>query len=205
MSGRSYTNQINTAEVDVSIERLLIAPFGTVWNPSRVDISSPPSGFYDLGAVVEDSPTFKGTRKMFELMTGIPEVLQYQFVQSLSGEFDISLHSNNWSKFSYMVANYTYTDTTGSIGYVRQAVGTSQILYYALLGVADFVTNHTQVVHYMQRATSAGDIEEKITSKENERLALKFKLYGYTTTGIYSSCSELIIAERFFFPASGSC
>ena len=204
LSGNTYTNQITASEVSVGIEQLLVAPYGTSWSPGRIDIANPPAGYYNLGSVVEDSPMLKVTRGKFQLFTGIPEVLQFESVMKMSGEFSVSLHSNSWTKFTYVVGNYTYTDTTVSLGYVRQALGTSQIVYYALLGVADFI-NGSQVVHWMQRATTSGDMEEKINPKSDEILAIKFDLYGYITQGVYSTCQELIVAERFYIPTNGTC
>lgn len=104
----SYTNAIDTREVSLAIEQVLIAPFGTVtWDPSsgRINVASVPAGFVNLGAVVEDSPVLTITREIYSLKTGLPKVIQYQALMGLGGSFDFSLYSRSPRKIQYALGN----------------------------------------------------------------------------------------------------
>ena len=112
MARKAFANPISEAEVSIAIERLLIANYPTAWTPGRIsDLASPPSGFYDLGAVVEDTPSLKVTKDIFQLKTGIPAVVQYQAVTGLDAEFSVSLHSNSWRKAQVALGNYSYASS----------------------------------------------------------------------------------------------
>lgn len=107
MVGRSYVNAVNPMEVSLAIEQLLIAPEGTAWTIARVDPDAPPSGFKNLGAVVEDTPTIEVTREQFELETGIPKILQFSVTNRMTGTFNATLYSNSWRKLQFALGNYT--------------------------------------------------------------------------------------------------
>lgn len=113
---RGHANQINEIEVSLAIERLLIGNFPTSWTPAKVDFSALPSGFYDMGAVVEDTPVATGTRKSFELHTGLPKTLQFISPNEIDGAFKCSLHSNSWRKIQFAFGNYTWTCSAAAVG-----------------------------------------------------------------------------------------
>lgn len=104
----TYVNALQQEgrEVSLAIERLLIAPKDTAWTPARIWVDSVlPTGFADLGAVVEDTPTITVSRTNFELRTGIPQILRYQAVMGVDGTFAIQLHSNSPRKVQFAMGN----------------------------------------------------------------------------------------------------
>lgn len=193
---KSYNNTISSSEVSIAIQRILIADYPKAWTPARVDIGTPPAGWIDLGAVVEDTPSFKCTRTKFQLKTGIPQVIQYEAIMELTGVMAFSLHSNSWHKLQFALGNLTTITTMTAAGSVP--FGTSTIKNYALLGVADFIDG-TQVIHYMPKASPADEITEEIRPGQNQRIPLSFNLLGVVST-VWGG-SELIIAERHQFAA----
>lgn len=104
-------NEINKVEVSLGIERVLVADTGTSWTPARIALPTVPSGFRDLGAVVEDTPQFTGSREKFQLKTGLPRVLQFESMVEVGGQFAFSLHSSSWRKMQYAFGNYSPTST----------------------------------------------------------------------------------------------
>ncbi len=277
MGRRAYANIVNPVEVSIGIQRLLIAEYPQTWTPARIDLDAPPTGFYDLGAVVEDTPSMKVTREKYQLETGVPMVLQFEATQKVGGTFECQLHSNSWRKLQFGLGNYTaassytelgsITSVTGanaytmagttvvqsvavgqtlvfasasnkldnpdafesrvtsivlgtnatvyldppptsatSIGtgwkvayydYVKQVYGSSRIKYYSLLGVGDFIDG-TQVVHYIKKASPAGEMTEEIRPGQNQRIPLSFNFLGQETT--INSIIELVVGERYHFP-----
>lgn len=115
MVRRSFNNTINPVEVSIGIERLLVADYPQAWSPARIDLDSLPSGFVDLGAVVEDTPSFQVRTEKFELKTGIPMVTQYQAVQGMEATLQASLHSNSWRKVQYAFGNFTAVSSAISV------------------------------------------------------------------------------------------
>lgn len=112
---RTYVNAINEVEVSIAVQRLLVGEFSTAYDPAsdgRVDPAAPPTGYYDLGAVVEDSPSLSVTRDKFRLNAGVPAVQQYSAVIGLNGTFEVSLHSNHWRKVQYAFGNVSAVSST---------------------------------------------------------------------------------------------
>lgn len=148
MVQKAYNNPINEMEVSIAIERLLIANFpASSWinTPGRIDLDQLPSGYADLGAVVEDSPSFKVNRDIFQLNTGIPAVTQYQAVIGMTGTFEAMLHSNSWRKVQTALGNYTYSTTVTTIGSVSSVVNQAQfVLTYS--GTINNATIGRQIV-----------------------------------------------------------
>lgn len=93
--GKTFSNEVRSRHVSLAIEKFLIADYGTAWTPGRIDISSPPAGFRDLGPVDEESPTVTITRNSFSLRTGIPQTLQFQAVTTLDARIAFNLHSRD--------------------------------------------------------------------------------------------------------------
>jgi hypothetical protein len=205
--GRSYVNAITTHEISVAIERFLIAPYPQTFTPARVDLDNLPTGFIDLGAVVEDSPTVTVSRTKYKLETGLPKLIQYESIVGVSGKIEFQLFSNSFHKVQFALGNewYTYngvtttsitTLTTIASGTVfTQYLGTKDINNYALLGVADF-TNGFQVIHEFGKVSPADDWTENIKPDGVHPLPLSFDALGYETT--LGSCTELIIGKRHY-------
>jgi hypothetical protein len=274
---KTYSNLIDEVEVSLGIERLLIAPVGTAWTPARIDLSSIPAGFEDLGAVAEDTPSMKYSREKFQLVTGLPRTTQFQKVMSMEGSFECQLHSNSWRKLQYALGvsavssatavcsissviatnqflvssgesltvgrqyivggagdfekadtpetRITSVSTTGadaivyvnptpvsnapaagdqfaSYEYVKQVYGGSQISYYKLLGVCDFV-DQSQVVHVLHKCAPGEEITEEFRPDANARIPIMFDALGVETT--IGGCTDLAVAERYYFPALTLC
>lgn len=113
---RGHANSVNEIEVSLAIERLLIANFPTSWTPAKIDFAALPSGYYDMGSVVEDTPVVTGARKSFELHTGLPKTLQFISPNEIDGMFKASLHSNSWRKIQFAFGNYTWTASAAAVG-----------------------------------------------------------------------------------------
>lgn len=122
MSTQSFDNLINPIDVSIAIEKVLLAPYPTAWTAGRVNLDSLPAGFYDLGAVVEDTPELKVTRKKFELDTGIPAVRQFEAVTGLAGSLSFSLHSDSWRKIQVAMGNYSAVSSATAISTVASVV-----------------------------------------------------------------------------------
>jgi hypothetical protein len=88
---------------------------------------------------------------------------------------------------------------------VKQAVGTSQIKLYTILGVADFIDG-VQLIHYIPKAASGGEVQEGGRAGENWRQPVQWDIYGTSRQGFWppssinSAKSELVLAERWWFP-----
>lgn len=190
---KSYHNELTVSEISVGIERLLAAPYPTSWSPARIDLSSLPSGFVDLGSVVEDSPTFQISKEMFELFTGVTQVMVYRSPTKVTGELSATLRTNHPTKVQYTIGR-TLTSTSP----YRQVFGTRKLEEYTLLGVADLI-NGTQIVHYVPRAQPIGDWMEEIRSNRESQVPAKFVMMGVIST--FGSCLEYVLAERFYFTA----
>jgi len=107
MANRTYENLIFSREVSLGIEHLLIAPYPTTFDPTCAiaDIMDPPTGFRWLGAVVEDSANITVSREKFQLITGVPKILQYEAVMQVAGKLEIQLYSNSPRKIQYALGN----------------------------------------------------------------------------------------------------
>lgn len=107
MALKSFNNVVVKREVSLAIERIIVAPSTQVWTPGRVtlDNTALPTGFKDLGAVVEDSVNLTTSRELFELQTGLPRVLQYSAVVGVSGLLEFQLHSFSPRRMAYALGN----------------------------------------------------------------------------------------------------
>lgn len=93
--------------------------------------------------------------------------------------------------------------TISQYSYVQQPIGGRTILYYYILGLADFIDG-SQVVHECLKCSSNDDFTETIHPNMNERIPLGFKLLGIPA--VIGGCADLIVANRYYFPhACGSC
>lgn len=164
----TYTNvlQQEGREVSLAIEKLLIAPKGTAWTPARIWVDTLiPSGFTDLGAVVEDSPVLTVSRTKFELRTGIPQILRYQAVMGVDGNFAIQLHSNSPRKIQYAMGNVSPVNMVATtpwpvVSTPAPSTRMSLTLSASLaLNVGDYVVSHVNA-----NTLSVTENEAKISS-----------------------------------------
>lgn len=146
MSAKSFVNAIREDEVSLAIEKFIIAPYPTTFTAARINLApgALPSGFYDLGAVVEDTPTLTISKELFTLSTGIPAVRQFEVLTGLDGTVEFSLHSTSWRKLQIALGNYT-------------AVSSATLLASVLS-----VTN-AQVFTFPNSLTSAVTVGDQIT------------------------------------------
>ena len=160
-TARTYENFIAEREVSLAIEHLLIAPAGTSFSPTRItyDTTGWPSGFRSLGPVVEDSVALTLGREKFQLVTGIPKVLQYEAVIAMSGKLEAVLHSNNPRRLAYMSGN---VDPTNSIATTTS--GISSVINHNGL-VASHVTS-LAVGDVVVWATSVATLERSFNEAE---------------------------------------
>ncbi len=204
--GRTYNNEISVSEVSLGVTHLLVAPASTSYTVARIDISSPPSSFVWLGAAVEDSSVLTVQRNKFMLKTGIPRVTQYEQIMELDGNFKITLHSKDWSKWQYSLGN-TAADSTNwattptSSSYVIQYYGTRRQLEYVGLAVTDFIDGTQGVLHF-HRMVPADEITEEYRADQEGRVPLHYNLLAKKLT--VSSVSELVIATKYSFGPDGS-
>jgi len=201
---KSYVNAITTHEVSMAIEKFLIAAYPQAFTPERVDVGSPPSGFLDLGAVVEDTPSISISRGKYELQTGIPKVTQYQVVTEMSAEISFSLYTNSWWQAQFMLGNETTitTVTTIASGTIKtQYIGKATLASYALLGVADFI-NGSQLIHEFTKVKPSGDWTEEVRPDDANAMQMTFDAMGLQTW-VSSDCQELVLGKRHYLNGDG--
>jgi|GEM_PF-3003265 len=97
-----------------------------------------------------------------------------------------------------VAANWAFA----SYEYVRQIYGGSSVTYYKLLGVCDFIDG-VQVVHQIYKASPSEEVTEEIRPDNNARIPIQFDALGVETT--IGSCTELIVADRYYFPSLSCC
>lgn len=191
---KSYDNAIIASEVSLGIERLLVAPSTVGWNPTggKIDIASPPSGFQDLGAVVEDSPSLTVTREKYQLELGLPRALQFEAIVGVKGEMGVKV----WGKSNDIVRRALGVDivTISTIG-SRAPFGTTVINKLALLGVADFVDG-TQVVHYFPEVSVKAEYAETIRPDAAGQITFGFDCYSHIST---VHANQRVVGERVYF------
>lgn len=197
---KSFNNLIDVPNVSLAIEQILIAPSSQGWTPGRIDLDTPPTGFINLGAVVEDQVTLTFTREIFQLETGIPRVLQYSAVTGLRGRLEAQFHTISNTVMAYILSNVDPRSITGGTGV---AFGTSKQKEWHILGVADCIDGQ-QVVHDMQKARAGGgDMQDAFRPTQNGRIQGRWELFGYESTD-YGADTELIVMERFYFPTTAT-
>lgn len=114
---KSFNNVITKRNISLAMEQLLIAPSSVTWTPTRVSMSNTaiPAGFRHLGAVVEDSANLTISRELFQLMGGIPRVLQYSAVIGITGRLEIIFHSISNRQMAYAMGNVDPVNTVSTI------------------------------------------------------------------------------------------
>ena len=202
--GKTYTQTVNSSECSLAVEKFLIAPYGTSFSKARVDMAALPTGFLDLGSVVEDTPSIKVTRSKYQLKLGIPKVLQYEQVTEVSAEIGFSIYSNTAWQAQFALANSAMTTVTtvNSATADTLYLGKNTVVYYTLLGVADFL-NGSQVVHEFTKVTAGGDFEEAFRPEAANAIKLTFAALGVPTT--IDSCSHLCVGKRHYFGPNNEC
>jgi len=201
--GKTYNQTIQSHELSMAIERFMIAAYPQAFSAARVDIDSPPAGFVDLGAVVEDTPSVTITREVYELKTGIPKVTQLQVVTEMSAEVSFSCYSNTNFHAQFSLGNDTSITTVTTIAsgaVATEYYGKSTLQKFALLGVADFL-NGSQVIHDFTKVAPSGDWTEEIRPSDAYAIPMTFSAMGVSTT--INSCTELILGKRHYINGDG--
>lgn len=201
--GKTYNNTLNTLEVALGIERFLVAPYPTTFTPERVDISVPPTGFMDMGAIVEDSPVVRYTREYFELKTGLPRSLQYRKVVEVNAEVEFKIYSQSWWQSQFCLGNastITTVTTIASGSITTQYYGKATLQEFALLGVTDFI-NGDQVIHDFARVSPAENVEEAFKPSDLSQMPFTFAAIGFIAT--IESCEHLIVGKRHYISGDG--
>ena len=146
---RTYNNLINEDEVSLGIQRLLVAEFGATYDPftqGRVDPANPPTGFMDLGAVVEDSPTLTISRTKFNLAAGVPAVRQFSAVIGMEGTFEVSLHSKSWRKAQFAFGNISAVSSTTILSTIASVTAQNIITFANTTDVASLYVGRSVVI-----------------------------------------------------------
>lgn len=194
---KTYDNEIVEEEVSLAIERLLVATSANTYDPEtdgKIDIATPPTGFVDVGAVVEDTPVLTVTREKYQLRLGIPRALQYEQIIGVDGQFVCTV----WAKSNDIVAKALGVDIvacTIATNVTRVPFGRTTINKYAIIGIADFVDG-TQVVHYFNEVSVKPEYSENIRPDEAGRVVMGYDCYSHIST-IHGD--ERIVGERFYF------
>lgn len=162
MVTKSYVNDVDLQETSIAIEQFLIADYPQSWTPARVDLTpgSLPSGFRNLGAVVEDTPSFKVSREKYTLKTGIPQVRQYEVVTALDGTLEFTLHSASWRKLQVALGNLTAVSSATLITSIM-SVTNAQVVTFPIV-VTSAITNGDQIVFATAAAVDAIDTHETV-------------------------------------------
>lgn len=201
MAMLTYTNKINEVEIGLGIERLLIADYPNTWTPARIDLedlTTTAPGFFDLGAVVEDTPSFNISREMFELATGLPQVIQFQQNIVLGASFAISLYSHSWRKAQYAFGTFkpqvTITDQTATVSTVTDD-------FTIVTNVAPdtvLVPGQLVVIYPTAQFEDADAVEVIIDTVSTDNLTYTFKTKPYKTIqtgwnlGLYTIATQPI-------------
>lgn len=202
MGTKTYSNALTLHEVGLTIERFLVAAYPQTFTAARVDMESLPTGFMDMGAVVEDTPVIRIGREKHQITTGIPRMVQYEEILGLTGAIEFSLITNSFWQAQFMLGNVSTitTVTTIASGSVStQYYGRAQITNYALMGVADF-TNGSQVIHEFPKVSPTGDFEESLRP-DTPNMPFAFEAIGLET--VVDSCTELVLGKRHYINGDG--
>lgn len=203
--GKTYINQINETEVSLAIQHFLIGEFGATWEPTsgRIDPASPPTGFYDLGAVVEDSPSLSVTREKFELDSGLPAVRQFEAIIGMSGTVEFSLHSYSWRKIQYAFGNVAAISSTTELSTISSVTNQQVITFANTSDVESLVLGRKFVI----ATTAAGfddpdAVETRVASITSDGLTFFLEPAPINTiaandvVGIYDFVQEFIGTNR---------
>lgn len=174
MAEKTYNNTLNEVEVSLGIERLLLADYPTTWTPARIDLSSLPSGFSDLGPVDEEGQDLKVSREKYELKTGLPKITQYQAIIGVTGTFSANLISNSWRKVQIAFGNYSAVSSATAVASISSV--TSSGLIFTLS-----TTPTTPLAAGTQIIISAAGAQDAID-------ALEVRIASVTSNGLTYSC-----------------
>lgn len=192
--GKTYDNEIIEAETSLGIERMLVADHPGGWDPStgKIDYASPPAGFTDLGAVVEDSPAVTITREKFQLKLGLPKALQYEQIIGVDGSITAIIYAKT-NDVVEKALGVTKVDIS-TIG-DRIPFGGTSIHKFSVLGVADFVDG-TQLVHHFPEVSVKPEFVENVRPDDAGKVTVGFDAYSFIST-IHND--ERVVGERMYF------
>lgn len=198
MAIRTYSNAIREDEVSLAIERFLIAPYPTTYTPARVNMAPGllPTGFFDLGAVVEDTPSLSITKESFTLETGIPAIRQYEVLTGMEGTVEFSLHSSSWRKLQVALGNYSAVTSATLLASVLSVTNNQIFTFPSSLTSA--VTIGDQVVISTAAALNAIDQPEtKVASIVTNNASL---LTVYFVPAFPSGASPSTTSNLYTYP-----
>lgn len=202
---KSYVNEIRTQDVALAVEQFLIAPYGQSYTCSAaIDLESPPSGFYHLGAVVEDSPSITVSREKYTLSTGLPKSPQYETILGVSAQISFRLYTMSFYQAQFALGNSSTitTVTTIASGAVQsQYYGLDAIEEYYLLGVADFM-NGIQVVHDFPKVSPADDFTDEFRTQAPE---MQMTFNALSTVQTIGGCRQQVLGKRHYINSGTTC
>lgn len=192
--GKTYDNEVIEAETSLGIERILVADHPGNWDPStgKIDHGSPPAGFTDLGAVVEDTPAVTITREKFQLKLGLPKALQYEQIIGVDGSIVATVYAktNDVVEKALGVSKVSIS-TIGD----RVPFGGTTVKKYSIIGMADFVDG-SQVVHHFPEVSVKPEFVENVRPDDAGKVAVGFDAYSFIST-IHNN--ERVVGERVYF------
>ena len=135
---KTYNNEIQEEFVSIGVMHLLIAPFGTAFTTtssgptSRVNVSSPPSGWRHLGAVEEEVMGVNVSREKLDLKSGVNKITRKTWVIGTDGEITASLRDIRGSQLKYAMGNtqilHVYGTTFGTDASTVLSVTTDKVI-----------------------------------------------------------------------------
>jgi len=179
---KSYTQDIQSQNaVRIGSVRLFVAPFGPtgapVWDETKFNTASPPTGWTDLGACNENT-VVEATKEIFSLKTGVLKTIKFQAVIGLEGSLSAELLEVNADSIVEALGAQDKHSITG--GY-KMSVGTSNIRLRQLLAIHDSIAGDgtfPQVVFFFPKVMATDVFRPSGTDKESMKLPVKFTAYG---------------------------
>jgi len=198
---KTFVNQPNEMEVSLAIQRFLIGDSSATWEPTsgRIDPDNPPTGFVDLGAVVEDSPSISVTRNKFSLDSGIPAVRTFEAVIGLEGTVEFTLHSFSWRKVQFAFGNVAAVSSTTFLSTIASVTAQNVITFANTTDVESLVLGRQFVIAATAAAFDDADaVETRVESITSDGLTFLLNPTPLNTisaddaVGIYDFVQEFV-------------
>ena len=173
--GKTFSNNIDEQEVSLAIERFLVASVGQSWSPARVDLDSLPTGFRDLGAVVEDSVSVSAERTNFQLDAGLPQVRQFEETTAIDASVSFQLHSFSWRKLQYALGNYSAVSSATAMGTIASVTDAGVVTLSSTTPAASLSVGDHVVIAASGEEDFADATETQIVSIENDNKTYHFE------------------------------
>jgi hypothetical protein len=201
MARQSYNNAIDPVEVSLAIERFIVSEYPGSWTPARIDFDVLPSGFHDLGAVDEATPSLTVTREKFMLDTGLPRIRQFEAVTGLEGQLAFTLHSNHWRKVQVALGNYVATSNAQGVGSISSVHSNGLTFVLASTPTTPLAVGQTVILSSLS-FDAIDALEVRIGSINTDNLTFTIKdtpIKSVTTgltVGVYSKVTQYIGGRR---------